>query len=49
MAGSGQQRAQWNVALLQDALAPAYLQLLTQMATEMGPTSHFFRYWMCVD
>jgi sacsin len=38
MAGAGAARARWNEALLSDAVAPAYLQLLSAAARELGPS-----------
>lgn len=44
MAGAGRLRAQWNEALLQLVVAPAYLELLTAAATVLGPGLQFNRY-----
>jgi len=37
MAGAGRLRAQWNEALLQLVVAPAYLDLLSAAAETLGP------------
>jgi hypothetical protein len=37
MAGSGQLRASWNMALLQDGVAPCYARLLLEAAALLGP------------
>lgn len=42
MAGAGAARARWNEALLADAVAPAYLQLLLSAARELGPSPAFW-------
>lgn len=47
MAGAGRLRAQWNEALLQLVVAPAYLELLTAAAALLGPGPHFNRYNSC--
>ena len=43
MAGAGARRAQWNVALLTDGLAPAYAALLLEVSAEVGPGPAFYR------
>jgi hypothetical protein len=43
MAGAGRLRAQWNEALLQLVVAPAYLELLVAAATMLGPGPQFNR------
>jgi hypothetical protein len=43
MHGAGRQRAEWNTALMQDGVAPAYLLLLQHMALHLGPVKPFFR------
>lgn len=43
MAGAGRLRAQWNEALLQLVVAPAYLELLTSAAAVLGPGPQFNR------
>jgi sacsin len=43
LAGSGRQRAEWNVALLQDGVAPAYVRLLHHLAARLGPLRRFYR------
>jgi hypothetical protein len=43
MAGSGRLRAQWNEALLQLVVAPAYLELLTAAAAMLGPGVQYNR------
>lgn len=43
MAGAGRLRAQWNEALLQLVVAPAYLELLTAAAALLGPGPQFNR------
>ena len=43
MAGAGRLRAQWNEALLQLVVAPAYLDLLTAAAGMLGPGVQFNR------
>jgi hypothetical protein len=45
MAGAGAARARWNEALLADAVAPAYLQLLLSAARELGPRPAFWALW----
>lgn len=37
MAGSGAKRAQWNVALLTEVIAPAYADTLMAAARQLGP------------
>jgi hypothetical protein len=44
MAGAGARRAAWNLALMQDGLAPAYARLLVEMSAELGPTEALFRW-----
>jgi hypothetical protein len=44
MAGAGARRAAWNLALMQDGLAPAYARLLVEMSGELGPTEALFRW-----
>jgi hypothetical protein len=43
MAGTGRLRAQWNEALLQLVVAPAYLELLIAAAAALGPGPQFNR------
>lgn len=43
MAGAGRLRAQWNEALLQLVVAPAYLELLVAAAAMLGPGPQFNR------
>lgn len=43
MAGAGRLRAQWNEALLQLVVAPAYLELLVAAAAALGPGPQFNR------
>lgn len=44
MAGAGRLRAQWNEALLQLVVAPAYLELLAAAAKLLGPRASFNRW-----
>lgn len=43
MSGAGRLRAQWNEALLQLVVAPAYLELLAAAANALGPGPQFTR------
>jgi hypothetical protein len=43
MAGAGRLRAQWNEALLQLVVAPAYLELLAAAANLLGHSPQFNR------
>lgn len=43
MAGAGRLRAQWNEALLQLVVAPAYLELLAAAAQLLGPSRVYDR------
>jgi sacsin len=42
MSGGGAARSEWNVALLEDAVAPAYAALLAAAATALGPSPSFY-------
>jgi sacsin len=43
MSGSGAARAQWNLRLMEDGVAPAYTQLLQLAAEHLGPTAALWR------
>jgi hypothetical protein len=43
MAGVGAARAEWNVALLKEVMAPAYLELLKMAAQHLGPGEQYDR------
>ncbi|KAK9808692.1 hypothetical protein WJX72_002029 [[Myrmecia] bisecta] len=45
MAGGGKARSDWNVALLEDALAPALANMLVKVAQVLGPTPAYYRLW----
>lgn len=45
MAGGGKIRSEWNICLLEDAIAPAYGRLLACIAEETGPSDMFFSFW----
>ena len=45
MAGDGKTRSDWNVALLCDVVAPAYVQLLLDAASELGWCGQYFQLW----
>ncbi|KAK6931871.1 hypothetical protein RJ641_003664 [Dillenia turbinata] len=45
MLGGGKLRADWNIHLLEDVVAPAYAHLLENVATAVGPCDLFFYYW----
>ena len=42
MAGGGAARSEWNAALLQDAVAPAYARLVVAAANALGPSAAFY-------
>jgi sacsin len=45
MSGAGAARSSWNVALLTDALAPAYARLLAAVAAQAGgPSPQLYRW-----
>ena len=44
MSGSGQRRVRWNLALLQDGLAPALARLMLELREPGGPSSHYWGY-----
>lgn len=43
MAGAGRRRAEWNEALLQSAIAPAYAALIQEASQLLGPCADFWR------
>ena len=43
MAGVGAMRAEWNVGLIREVLAPAYLELLKMAAKQLGPGAEYDR------
>jgi sacsin len=45
MSGDGRLRAEWNVALLQDVVAPCYLRLLERMKANMGFSLGYQHLW----
>ncbi|XP_062184286.1 uncharacterized protein LOC133888156 isoform X2 [Phragmites australis] len=45
MAGGGKVRSEWNLALLEDVVAPAYGHLLGAIAEELGPSDLFLSFW----
>ncbi|CAD6261751.1 unnamed protein product [Miscanthus lutarioriparius] len=45
MAGGGRVRSEWNLALLEDVVAPAYGHLLSAVAEELGPSDLFLSFW----
>lgn len=45
MAGGGRVRSEWNLALLEDVVAPAYGHLLAAVAEELGPSDLFLSFW----
>jgi sacsin len=45
MAGGGRIRSEWNLALLEDVVAPAYGHLLAAIAEELGPSDLFLSFW----
>ncbi|KAL6844366.1 hypothetical protein ACP4OV_026039 [Aristida adscensionis] len=45
MAGGGRARSEWNLALLEDVVAPAYGHLLAAVARELGPSDLFLSFW----
>ncbi|KAG0476067.1 hypothetical protein HPP92_012908 [Vanilla planifolia] len=45
MAGGGKVRSEWNLYLLEDAIAPAYGRLLVIIAQEVGPCDLFYSFW----
>ncbi|TVU16550.1 hypothetical protein EJB05_40121, partial [Eragrostis curvula] len=45
MAGGGRIRSEWNLALLEDVVAPAYGHLLSAIAEELGPSDMFLSFW----
>ncbi|KAL6651611.1 hypothetical protein ACP70R_010536 [Stipagrostis hirtigluma subsp. patula] len=45
MAGGGRARSEWNLALLEDVVAPAYGHLLAAVAKELGPFDLFLSFW----
>eukprot|EP00955_Chlamydomonas_euryale_P053802 355618-Chlamydomonas_euryale.AAC.1 len=49
LAGSGAQRAKWNEALLENAIAPAYARLLALAAARLGPGEAYARLWPTAD
>eukprot|EP00878_Enallax_costatus_P018109 GHUV01019053.1.p1 GENE.GHUV01019053.1~~GHUV01019053.1.p1 ORF type:complete len:1075 (+),score=289.48 GHUV01019053.1:149-3226(+) len=49
MAGAGRLRAQWNEALLQLVVAPAYVDLLTAAAKMLGHGAAYNRLWPSCD
>ncbi|WIA11333.1 hypothetical protein OEZ85_011456 [Tetradesmus obliquus] len=49
MAGAGRLRAQWNEALLQLVVAPAYLDLLAAAAQLLGHGTQYARLWPSTD
>ena len=45
MAGDGQLRSDWNVALLQDVVAPAYVSLLLAAVSTLGDCEQYYGLW----
>lgn len=45
MSGDGRLRAEWNIALLQDVVAPSYLRLLERMKASMGFSLGYQHLW----
>ena len=45
MAGGGKLRAEWNISLLVNVIAPAYAHFLNAIALEIGPCDGFFSFW----
>ena len=45
MSGDGRLRAEWNVALLQDVVAPSYLRLLERIKVAMGFSLGYQQLW----
>lgn len=45
MVGDGRMRAEWNMALLKDAIAPLYARLLSEAAASLGPCPDFYDLW----
>eukprot|EP00965_Chrysotila_dentata_P095510 3156903-Pleurochrysis_carterae.AAC.1 len=45
MVGVGRMRSDWNVALLQDVVAPSYGQMLLYARTIVPKISDFYQLW----
>lgn len=45
MMGGGKKRSEWNMCLLENAIAPAYCHLLEKVASELGPSDSYFSFW----
>eukprot|EP00884_Botryococcus_braunii_P020227 jgi/Botrbrau1/6889/Bobra.67_3s0008.1 len=45
MAGSGKLRSDWNLALIEDALAPTYARTLAAAAQDIGPCPAYYKLW----
>ena len=45
MAGGGAARSEWNTALLEDAVAPAYAHLVAAAANALGPTASYYAFF----
>ena len=42
MEGGGAARSEWNAALLEEAVAPAYAHLIAAAAAALGPSAAFY-------